>query len=853
MLSNKEKYLLYGGDYVTSHSLNIYRDKYLKYKNKYIKLKNQLGGATLEELEGKITIRKSLCANQETSFRQHQGECWNDSIQMLLCFSDALKYNILNKLLNLNPDEIIEMAYRENRERFLAPVYRRNDTIPGQNEKVDKMLKNLRIYLLLLQNRLCLHLGKEQKTGGIPICDAMSRFGDTCPIKTQFRKFMVKEKDDSELEIKPLDFFKFVFPTLSQEERLDIQTKIASGIQIEDVIKPYTTMSAQDKLEKQREEILGIASAMKGLKMINRKHRPGGKITLTKHGSLGNDEVAILNLLSFTLLRGNEGLITKKVKIQNMTLEDIDDNFGAIVYTPQHATSFYICDKIQIYYNDNYGMMYINWKNILKTYLEYKNTHVLVLYWTLVGYISFLKNKGNNTCMILDQDGNIINDNVDVNQFSIIDPDGNVTDSWEKGIIKELLFIRKENLKSLSEEEIYRKLEDQIIWNDIYNCTVSNIKPGMHFFDELTDLNICDKTFFYELVAKLNLSLLSTNQKDELIQALFSDNILEEDFRTIKIIFDTGVNVSDGFIERILDKIIYKDYVTPMDYKILQLLIDNGENINRINILKEALRKKDIQFFNFLIEKGADINKPYYMNENLLFYLFLFLNAEPIYSEFIKILVEKGINLNVRSGYSNKTILEISIDYLDLFKLLVINGIDVNENFSNGKSPLENILIFSGHIDSIDERTKQKLILLINAGAVLNKVIIERLAKISDLDIIQLLIKRFNVNDYIDENETLMTYIASKYRLEKTDLEIVRLLIENGADVNKPNKIGKTSLIIIVSMYDFNINIEGLIQILLVAGADVTATNKEDETVLEIARYNSKILELIETFISKKQ
>ena len=149
--------------------MNTYKTKYLKYKQKYIKLKNQLGGETLKQLEDKIIYIDTHCTNEGDYFEQHRGECWNDSIQMLLCFSDDLKASVQNKLYNLNPREIIELAYLDGRSKYLAPIYRRSKTDAEQNERADKMEKRVCKYLELLQNRLCLHVTHGIETD-IPKC-----------------------------------------------------------------------------------------------------------------------------------------------------------------------------------------------------------------------------------------------------------------------------------------------------------------------------------------------------------------------------------------------------------------------------------------------------------------------------------------------------------------------------------------------------------------------------------------------------------------------------------------------------------------------------------------------------------
>jgi ankyrin repeat protein len=56
-----------------SSSQNYYREKYLKYKNKYLELK----------MHGGVNCAK-------IGFRQHEEECWHDSLSMIFCYCDGI-------------------------------------------------------------------------------------------------------------------------------------------------------------------------------------------------------------------------------------------------------------------------------------------------------------------------------------------------------------------------------------------------------------------------------------------------------------------------------------------------------------------------------------------------------------------------------------------------------------------------------------------------------------------------------------------------------------------------------------------------------------------------------------------
>ena len=86
-----------------------YKEKYLKYKNKYLSLKK-----SLKSLKGGANCPK-------VGFIQHEGECWHDSLSMVLLYSDGLSEHIQNVFdNNFNVDECIEYA-KQNSDSCLLP------------------------------------------------------------------------------------------------------------------------------------------------------------------------------------------------------------------------------------------------------------------------------------------------------------------------------------------------------------------------------------------------------------------------------------------------------------------------------------------------------------------------------------------------------------------------------------------------------------------------------------------------------------------------------------------------------------------------------------------------------------
>jgi ankyrin repeat protein len=145
----KLKYIKYKQKYIAlkEQSNFVQSDSF---KNKYIALKNQYGGTRIDELITKLQAApkfESYC--DLFGFKQFQNECWNDSLLMPLCFSDALKDIIQPKLMKLNGKEIIELAFLCDRSFMMYPNYKtiRNlyENFPSYIDTIKKRFNRLYI------------------------------------------------------------------------------------------------------------------------------------------------------------------------------------------------------------------------------------------------------------------------------------------------------------------------------------------------------------------------------------------------------------------------------------------------------------------------------------------------------------------------------------------------------------------------------------------------------------------------------------------------------------------------------------------------------------------------------------
>lgn len=227
--------------------------------------------------------------------------------------------------------------------------------------------------------------------------------------------------------------------------------------------------------------------------------------------------------------------------------------------------------------------------------------------------------------------------------------------------------------------------------------------------------------------------------------------------------------------------------------KIIKVLISNGADVNATNTYNEtALMGVSlngyIELVTLLIDKGADVNQK---DNDGLTALKLASLAEHI--EIVRKLISNGADVSDEAGASALAFATKIEDYRMIEDLenkgtspRLANIYKLSEAIINGDAAKVKVLIAEG----ADANIKLGLLIAINKANSAN--IMERFDKSEKyLDIaIELINNGANVNQASSSNETPLI-IAS----ERDNLELVKLLIANGANVNARSRgYGYTAL-----------------------------------------------------------
>lgn len=299
--------------------------------------------------------------------------------------------------------------------------------------------------------------------------------------------------------------------------------------------------------------------------------------------------------------------------------------------------------------------------------------------------------------------------------------------------------------------------------------------------------------------------------------------------------------------------------VKDADKRIIELLLENGADINETwrgsYPLFIALDRGRCDIAEILIKRGADINLKDDEHNSLIhlvmkrcedtrivdfFYKYKFdFNIKNNYGETpiflmitnnktaaIKYFIDKGADVKLKNKYG-MTPLHKAVQYglIDLIPVLLSNNADCNSISENGSTPML-FAVTRGNLPAVE--------LLIKAGANLNARDFYNNTPLMNA----IFSGRFEIADFfmtkypfmlsvLNINEKNKLLIAS---VEKGNVEFIKKMIKNGAEINAAGTSGNTSLHLAAIRSNLQV-----INTLIKSGANINSRNNMGQTALHFA------------------
>lgn len=351
---------------------------------------------------------------------------------------------------------------------------------------------------------------------------------------------------------------------------------------------------------------------------------------------------------------------------------------------------------------------------------------------------------------------------------------------------------------------------------------------------------------------KIN-SLAITNEiikpSDELLILLEKNKKKIGVAEIIELINEGGINASSKTEINIGDVTHYANSTPLMiassygHYDIAKALIDNGALVNLragdgFNALMEAVRTGNIEIAKLLIEHNSDINIKNKDGKNMIM-----IACEKGNEEMFNLLIENNADINEKSSWGASALIYASEKgNINIMQYLIDNGIDVNGKADdNGDTPL----LWAVTGQNPYEASK----LLIENGANVNATNDSGVAPATILAAsTPKVVKLLKDNGADLDTKFLDYYPPIAIAAGAGNLEIVKALVENGADVNYyPNDINYTAIFHAIDQHNYEVA-----EYLFKNGVDLNIKMKPDNDYGRSIKESYNVLEYAEAIQDKK-
>ncbi len=261
-----------------------------------------------------------------------------------------------------------------------------------------------------------------------------------------------------------------------------------------------------------------------------------------------------------------------------------------------------------------------------------------------------------------------------------------------------------------------------------------------------------------------------------------------------------------------------------------------AENLGKLNKdLIDAIKNNNYSKVEKLLVHGADVNS------TIDSYTPLILASEWGHIDVVKLLLENGADVNLKTlGNESAVVAAYEKDHIEIMKFLVEHGAQVDD------------ILYRFFMFAIDEKIEMTQFFLEHGATIDAKSFVTATGfrNRNNLELVKVLLASGVDINGKDNNGKTALQSASVRKFGSTldeNLEMVKLLLENGADPNIKDLEGNTALITIAAenwQEDAN-----TVDLLLKYGANPSIKNNEGLTALDVARQNnnSKIIALLES------
>ena len=336
---------------------------------------------------------------------------------------------------------------------------------------------------------------------------------------------------------------------------------------------------------------------------------------------------------------------------------------------------------------------------------------------------------------------------------------------------------------------------------------------------------------------------------DELLSLLEKNKKKTGVAEIIELINEGGINASSKTEINIGDVTHYPNSTPLMiassygHYDMAKALIDNGALVNLraddgFNALMEAVRTGNIEIAKLLIEHNSDINIKNKDGKNMIM-----IACEKGNEEMFNLLIENNADINAKSSWGASALIYASEKgNINIMKYLIDNGIDVNGKADdNGDTPL----LWAVTGENPYEASK----LLIENGANVNATNYGGVAPATILAAsTPKVVKLLKDNGADLDTKFLDYYPPIAIAAGAGNLEIVKALVENGADVNYyPNDINYTAIFHAIDQHNYEVA-----EYLFKNGVDLNIKMKPDNDYGRSIKESYNVLEYAEAIQDKK-